>query len=105
MTAGAVALGVVLYRFIKHEYAEMKAEQDKKAKLAGQPQPKGIFDLFKSYTQPYSNYVDEGFMGFSASDESIMLGAGKRVGFCNANGKTPVATDEPNFAYANNMFN
>jgi hypothetical protein len=103
ITAGALALGVVLYRFIKHESAEMKAER---AKTPLEPQqPKGIFDLFKSYTEPYSNYVNEGFMGFSASDENIMLGGGKRVGFMNASGKPPIATDEPNFAYANKEFN
>lgn len=101
MTAGAVALGVVLFRFIKHEYAEMKAEKEAKNATPQPAAPEGVFDRFRNYPKMYWNYVNEGFMGFTASDEFMMLGGSKPVEFANAAGhKIPVATDEPNFAYA-----
>jgi hypothetical protein len=101
MTAGAVALGVVLFRFIKHEYAEMKAEKDKRNTPPAPAGEQSIFERFQNYPKQFWNYVDEGFMGFTASDEFMMLGGSKPIEFANAAGhKIPVATDEPNFAYA-----
>lgn len=91
LTAGGVALGVVLFRWIKHEYAEMKAEKE----------PKEPNLLFTADENKFMNYVNEGFMGFTAGDEFMMLGGSKPIEFANASGSNPpVATDEPNFAYA-----
>lgn len=89
---GGIAAGVAavwLYKFVKHETAEMKKEEE------GQSN-------FTADEGKFMNYVDEGFMGFTASDEFMMLGGSKPIEFANASGhKVPVATDEPNFAYAN----
>ena len=91
MTAGAIALGVVFLRWVKHEYAEMKAEKEEKEPNL----------LFTADEGKFMNYVNEGFMGFTAGDEFMMLGGSKPIEFANAAGnKVPVATDEPNFAYA-----
>ena len=89
---GGVAAGIAavwLYKFVKHETAEMKREE-------GEGQTNFTADEGK-----FMNYVDEGFMGFTASDEFMMLGGSKPIEFANASGhKTPIATDEPNFANA-----
>ena len=92
MILGGIAAGaaaVWLYKFVKHETAEMKREKEE-----GQSN-------FTADEGKFMNYVDEGFMGFTASDEFMMLGGSKPIEFANASGhKIPVATDEPNFANA-----
>lgn len=92
MILGGIAAGaaaVWLYKFVKHETAEMKREKEE-----GQSN-------FTADEGKFMNYVDEGFMGFTASDEFMMLGGSKPIEFANASGhKTPIATDEPNFANA-----
>ena len=90
--AGGVAvvlLAPTIIKWLKHESAEMKREEE----------------AMKSFTADegkFMNYVNEGFMGFTAGDEFMMLGGGsKPIEFANASGhKTPIATEEPNFAYA-----
>lgn len=102
MTAGTVVGAIILYRFIKHEYAEMKNEKEAKNTTPNQAAPEGVFDRFRNYPEQFWNYVDEGFMSVTGMDERIMLGGSvKPVEFANGTGhKIPVATDEPNFAYA-----
>ena len=86
---GAGVLASILYKWIKHEAAEMKREE-----AAGQSN-------FTADEGKFMNYVDEGFMGFTAGDEFMMLGGSKPIEFANASGhQIPVATDEPNFANA-----
>lgn len=91
--AGGIAIALVaptIIKWLKHESAEMKREEALKS--------------FTADESKFMNYVDEGFMGFTASDEFMMLGGGsKPIEFANANGRVPVATDEPNFAYMRGM--
>jgi hypothetical protein len=92
LVAGGVAAVYLLpkiAKWLKHESAEMKREEEAQKASAAM----GV--------DAYSNYVDEGFMGFTASDEFMMLGGSKPIEFANASGhQIPVATDEPNFANA-----
>jgi hypothetical protein len=87
--AAIILIAPTVIKWLKHESAEMKREEEAK-------------EAMKSFTadeSKFMNYVDEGFMGFTASDEFMMLGGGsKPIEFANADGKIPVATDEPNFA-------
>jgi len=86
---GAGYLITRLYKWVKHESAEMKKEAATQSMEEGSSSMSG-----------YNNYVDEGFMGFTASDEFFMLGGGAPIEFANANGHNVlVNTDEPNFAY------
>jgi hypothetical protein len=88
---GAGYLITRLYKWVKHESAEMKKEAATQSMEEGSSSMSG-----------YNNYVDEGFMGFTASDEFFMLGGGAPIEFANANGhNVPVNTDEPNFYNAN----
>lgn len=95
LTAAAVAIGAVaLIRFVKHEAKEMKEEKEQ------EPEAETETNSFTADERTFMNYVDEGFMGFTATDEFMMLGGGKPIEFADFTGhRIPIATDEPNFAY------
>jgi len=98
LTAAAVEIGAVaLVRFVKHEAKEMKKEKEDEA---AETETATETASFTADEATYMNYVDEGFMGFTANDEFMMLGGGKPIEFSDFKGnRIPIATDEPNFAY------
>lgn len=101
ISAAAVVVGAVaLVRFFKNK--KKNDEPSAAATTTAEAQAEAEANSFTADESKFMNYVDEGFMGFTANDEFMMLGGGKPIEFADFAGhKTPINTDEPNFAYAN----